>query len=172
MVRITEYLKKSQKWLNPDAVKDGDVVELVGEGAFRTVSFGGKDREVFETDVKLADGTTKTWTMNRTTMKNLSEAWGEDTKQWAGKKVRLTVQTVLVRGEMKRSIVGYPVTGEEEPVKKFMKELELYYPNGVDFETLQKLLKIRGFDVKPEEAAKLAGLKVVEKEGKKLVVWK
>jgi hypothetical protein len=172
VVDLTEFLRRGSRYLRPDDVRDGDVVEVASEGRLRPASESRFGREGFELDVRLPDGTVKSWTVNRTTLGRLVEAWGPDTKAWVGRRMRLAVQLTRVGKDMRRVIYGYPVGGEEEAVKEVMADVRKLYRDRVDAETLEKILRrVRGLNISAEEAARLAGLKVVEEGGKKYVVF-
>jgi hypothetical protein len=172
LVKLTDYIRKSSRYLRADEVRDGEVVEIVSEGRLRPAEESRFGRETFELDVRLPDGSEKVWTLNKTTLRRLAEAYGDDTKSWVGRKVRLTVETVIVRKEPRQVIFGYPVGAEEEAVKQLMESLaRAMKGDRVDSDTLERVLRnVRGLDISAEEAARIAGLKVVEEGGKKYVM--
>ena len=174
MVKLTEYIRKSSRYLRADDVKDGDVVEIISEGRIRPAEESRFGREGFEIDIRLPDGSEKVWTVNKTTLRRLAEAYGDETRNWVGKKVRLTVETMMVRKEPRNVIFGYPVEEEAEAVVEFLlKDVRKVYPDRVDLDTLGRLMKsIRGFRMSPEEAARIAGLRIVEEGGRKYVVFR
>jgi hypothetical protein len=176
MVKLTDYMKRGSRYLRAEDLKGGDVTEvtIVSEGRIRPAEESRFGRETFELDVRLPSGEEKIWTLNQTTIRRLIEAYGDDTAGWVGKKVRLVVERMVVRKEPRNVIFGYPVGGEEEQVKQFLlKEVRSFYPDRIDLDTLGRLMRsIRGFKTSPEEAAKMAGLKIVEEGGKKYVVFK
>jgi len=171
MVKITDYLRRSSKFLRPDDVKDGDIVEIVSEGTFRPAEESRFGREDFLIDVKLPDGSTKTWTMNKTTLRNLMEAYGDETKNWVGRKVKINVRVDFVRGVPRKVLYGFAAEGEAERVKSFVADVARYYSE-IDIEAFGRLIMMRGLNVKPEDAAVIGGAKIVEKEGRKFVVFR
>jgi len=100
------------EWLRPSDVREGDIVTIADEGRNRSAEETPFGREVFEIGVKLPSGEVKLWTMNRTTQRRCAEAWGDETRNWIGKKVRIQLREQNVRGIMKTVIYGIPV--EEE----------------------------------------------------------
>ncbi|MDI6813769.1 MAG: hypothetical protein QMD10_09560 [Desulfitobacteriaceae bacterium] len=107
MVRI-----KVGEWLRPSDVHEGDIVTIVNEGRNRGADETPFGREVFEIDVRLPSGEVKPWTMNRTTQRRCAEAWGDETKGWVDKPVRIQLREQSVRGIMKTVIYGVPIKEE------------------------------------------------------------
>jgi len=62
-------------------------------------------------------GETYTWGLNGTTWDRLLDAFGEDSVLWVGKKVRLKLETQIVRGEDKTILYGVPY---KEPQVQFV----------------------------------------------------
>jgi len=83
-----------------DFLRPGDItqpvqVEILDEG--EEVEFTdnqGRTRKRYRFKVKMPDGTEKFWTMNKTTLKNLKDKWGDETKNWIGKHV-LVIKTKI-----------------------------------------------------------------------------
>jgi hypothetical protein len=177
MVKISEIKGLSTRFLRPDHVKTGDVLEFVSEGEYVPKEESQFGRDLFQIDVRLPDGTVKTWTMNLTTRNRMVEAYGDDTKNWVGKKVRVEVANQNVRGTMRKVIYGFPAAAEDETAKlrKFVtEELRPIFPEKVDMETFERLIqRVRGFKVSGTEAAKICGLRVAkEGDGKDYVYLK
>jgi hypothetical protein len=170
---VSEFLKRSSKYLRPEDVKDGDVVEIVSPGRVIPADKSQFKKEAFQVDVRMPDGSVKTWTVNVTTLKRLKEAFGDDSGAWVGRRVRLAVENVVVRGELRKGVFGYPAVGEAEAVKQFLADVRKLYPDRVEAKLLEDMMRrVRGLDMSAEEAARLAGLKVVEEGGKRYVVFK
>jgi hypothetical protein len=171
---VSEFLRKSTRFVKPEIVGSGDVVEIVAPGRTIPADKSQFKKEAFQIDVRMPDGSVKTWTVNVTTLKRLKEAFGGDSSKWVGRKVRLTVENVVVRGELRRAVFGFPVVSKEEEAKKAMEEFRaLYKGDRAEVEAAERFLRaVRGLDVGAEEAAKLAGLKVVEEGGKRYVIFK
>jgi len=105
-------IKANSDYLKANDVKSGDVVVILNEGEVREADFGtGKARTVFEVEVE-HDKKRKTWTMNKTTIKKIIEGFGEDTKAWVGKRVKLDLVKTNVKGNVKDSIIGEPLDEE------------------------------------------------------------
>lgn len=103
---------KTSDWLRPDDVKDGDTVTIIDDGRFRSAGDTPFGREVFEIGVRLPNGEVKIMTMNRTTQRRCAEAWGDETRNWVGKKLKIELKDQNVRGVMKRVIYGVPIKEE------------------------------------------------------------
>lgn len=174
MVKLSEIkdLNRSE-FLTPDDVKTGDVIEIVDEGTFVPASESRFGRPVFQIRVRLPSGEEKIWTVNKTTLRELSRAYGDETKNWVGKKVGVEVVTMNVRGVMRNVIFGHPVVraGVKAEVEGFVDELRRVYGKEVDYTTFDRFLhRVRGIDVPTDEAVRMAGCKVEERDGKKVVV--
>jgi len=109
----------ARPWLRPSDVHDGDIVTIIEEGRKRDANETPFNRAVFEIAVRLPSGEEKIWTMNRTTQRRCIEAWGNETKNWIGKRLRIELRVQNVRGVMKKVIYGFPITGKaaEVPVE-------------------------------------------------------
>lgn len=105
MVKMSEH----EEFLSAEMVKNGDLLEIVNEGRFLTADETPFKRASFQIEVKLPNGSVKTWTMNKTTRKRLAAAYGDDSREWIGKKVRVELLKQNVRGELKTVIYGHPV---------------------------------------------------------------
>lgn len=100
------------KWLRPGDVRDGDMVTIVDEGRSRSAEETPFGREVFEIGVKLPSGEVKFWTLNRTTQHRCAEAWGDETRNWIGKQVKVEVREQNVRGVIRKVLYGIPIKEE------------------------------------------------------------
>ena len=109
----------NSRWLRPSDVKDGDVVTIVNEGQKRSAEETPFKRAVFEIAVRLPSGEEKILTMNSTTQRRCIEAWGNETRNWIGKRLRIELRDQNVRGVMKKVIYGFPIMGKaaEVPVE-------------------------------------------------------
>ena len=114
MVRIPRL----NEFLRPEHLQGGDVLEIVNEGEYRSAEETPFGRAVFQIGVRLPNGDTKIWTVNRTTLRRLAEAWGDETEHWVGKKVKVKLVEQNVRGELKKVIYGFPVEGEAPEVSE------------------------------------------------------
>ena len=104
--RLGDYLTSAD-------VKDGDIVEIIEEPTMRSAEETGFDRDVWGIQVKLPNKSNKLWTLNKTTYNACWDAFGEESKNWVGQKLKVTTETRKVRGEKKTIIYGEPITQEK-----------------------------------------------------------
>lgn len=103
------------EFLNSTMVEENDIIVLLDEGVFRDPEDTGLQRTVFQITISLPDKRRKTWTCNKTSRKRFIKAWGDDSANWVGKQVRITMTNQNVRGEMRDILWGWPVEGETPP---------------------------------------------------------
>lgn len=96
-------------YLKAHHVQPDDVVEIVEEPYVRSAeeSKFGKQRGYAVVKL-LRTGELYTWGFNTTTWDRLLNAFGEDSELWKGRKVKIKLETQLVRGEHKSVIYGVP----------------------------------------------------------------
>ena len=100
---------KASMWLRPKDVNNGEIITIVDEGKSKSADETPFGREVFEIGVRLPSGEKKIWSMNRTTQRRCIEAWGNETKNWIGKRLRIELKEQNVKGVMKKVIYGFPI---------------------------------------------------------------
>lgn len=105
MVRISDL----DEYLHADAAENGDVVEITGKARYISSEESTFGRSYLEIPVRLANGKSKIYTPNKTTLKRLAKAFGDDADMWIGKKVKLEIVKQNVRGEMRDVIYGEAV---------------------------------------------------------------
>lgn len=96
------------QFLRPEDVQDGDLVKILDEGEIRKKEDTRFERDVFNINIALSNGETRSWTMNKTTQKAIAAKHGKETKEWIGKKVRIKKIRENVRGTMRDVIYGDP----------------------------------------------------------------
>jgi len=105
-------------YLSVDEMQSGVEVTVVGKPiivpAEQTKWGKARGRVV----VKLANGETRTWTMNNTTWDRCVDAFGSNPEGWLGRKLTIDVQMMSVRGETKKVIFGAPVA-QKTPAQQF-----------------------------------------------------
>jgi len=101
-------LRLESEWLKADDVKEGDLITITGEHIERSAEETPFGRPTIEIPVRLPDGREKRWTMNKTTLKRLMGAWGNDTATWINKKVRIRKAKQNIRGVLKDVLYGEP----------------------------------------------------------------
>ena len=87
---LGQWLKKGEDF------KDSDMVEIANEGKQTEGQFGTQD--VFL--LKLRNGNEGNTNFNQTTINNLIDAFGEDSINWIGKKVKVMMIKQNVQGKI------------------------------------------------------------------------
>ena len=95
-----------------DVVQD-DIITFVDAGEIKDVDFsknkdGSGMKRVFQISLELPNGSVKMATLNKTSCGLLSQAWGEDTLTWAGKKAKITFVKQLAFGKMTDMMIMQP----------------------------------------------------------------
>lgn len=108
-----EQVATGGEFLKAIFVKTNKIVELkiVGKDDFERVTFAGKDgkkdqiklqAKVIYNNYKPGSDMPNKWTMNGKSQNALIEAWGDDTDNWIGKKIPITIAG---EGEMQHILV-------------------------------------------------------------------
>ena len=103
-------------------IQDGEIVQLLDEGEYKTIKGSdGKSKEVLQFQLQLSSGEVKTYTMNITTQREMISAFGDDSKEWIGKKLKANIVKQLAFGKMTNVLVltpagTLPMEEEEMPV--------------------------------------------------------
>lgn len=76
------------KYVNADLVRQSPTKKCVfiDEGKYEDGDYGAKLHLTVE-----IDGKQKTWAPNKDTVKNISEEYGTDTRNWIGKVIKLSI---------------------------------------------------------------------------------
>lgn len=171
MVKVSDFIRKSSKFLNIDMVKDGDILEFVDEGEIVPAEKSPFGKDTFRIRVKLPDGTIKIWTLNKITIRNLMDAYGDDSKNWVNKKVRVKKTLISTRMGTRRILIGEPYISNEDKVTREINDIintlrELGMEDA-NIDMVRKMLRIRGVNGDPYELLKKAGYRV---EGEKVIL--
>ena len=95
----------SGNYLKAEDCKGGEIVEILSEGEIAEItSPEGKVKNVLNYKVSV-DGQEKEWTPNRTCGQMLMQAWGEDDKNWIGKKFQIELMRTQMFGKVKNAIL-------------------------------------------------------------------
>jgi len=89
-VSLGAFAKKGEE------IKDGDIITIANEGKQIEGQFGSQD--IFL--IKLVDGQERNFSLNSTSMNNMIDAFGEDSKNWIGKQVKVWAILSNVQGKM------------------------------------------------------------------------
>jgi hypothetical protein len=112
-------------------INNGDVLEILTEGTIVSGEFG--DRQVYK--VKTVNGE-KNLSFNQTSLNNMIDAYGDDSKAWVGKKAFVTVIKMNVSGKF-RDIIYLVGEGwemqDDGSVKKIGAQGAVQMPEGVDY---------------------------------------
>lgn len=99
-VSVGAFAKKGEDY------NDGDMLVLANEGKKVVGQFGEQD--VFL--VKLPNGSEKNMNVNQTSINGLIDAYGEDSKQWVGKNVKVHLISQNVSGKfVKVAYLSHPL---------------------------------------------------------------
>lgn len=91
-------------FLTPEDVGSEAQVKFVDEGEYRDIDTAEGSKRVFTITVKLADKEERSWTMNKTSRRKISRTFGDDTKKWVGKSVKLYTTEQMVGKNTKQVI--------------------------------------------------------------------
>jgi hypothetical protein len=105
-------------YLKPHHVQKDDLLEILKEPYVQTIEESKFGRSRGYCVVRLVrTGETYTWGLNGTTWDRLLDTFGEDSVLWIGKKVKLKLETQMIRGEDKIILYGVPY---KEPQIQFV----------------------------------------------------
>lgn len=109
-------LTTAKNYLKTENIKQGDIITLLDEGQFvasaKYTYENGEPRKDFLLKVKHNDSEAD-MRLNATNKKVLVKAFGDETKEWVGKTIRLTTADIMVSGKMMKTIVMAPIGGKE-----------------------------------------------------------
>ena len=98
-VRVGQFAKKNEDY------KDGSVITIKGEGVKTVGQFGEQD--IFKCEME--NGEERSMSFNKTSINNMIDAYGEDSKNWIGEKVKVWLILQNVQGKMVRvAYVSHP----------------------------------------------------------------
>ncbi len=103
------------KYLKPKHIENGDEVKIIDEFKFIEKLFNGKPKSVWEGTIQLPSGVQLTATMNKTSVRILSDAWSSDTVKWVGKQALITKNKMMVGDGMKDVLIFQAVAEEKLP---------------------------------------------------------
>jgi len=110
------------EYLSGEDVEPESVLKFVDEGSYNEIIRDNESEpeRVFEIKVELPNGELRLWTMNATSRKAVIKAYGRDTKNWVGKRVRVYTVDQVVFGTKRKIIYARTPTDDmvEEPVEE------------------------------------------------------
>jgi hypothetical protein len=104
MPKMSEY----EPFLKPYMVNDGDHIQILNEGEFVSPEDTGVRLPVFQISIKLPNGRTKTWSMNKTTRTRCAATWSDDSEEWIGKGLKIEKVKQNVQGTRRNVLFGTP----------------------------------------------------------------
>jgi len=111
-----------EQWAGAAFLKAADVLELLDKTGAITEVKGFSYSEKFKKDnfvvvLELSNQTTRLWTMNKMSARNLMKELGSDTSKWIGATLELHIEKMLVRGESKNVIIAVPILKKPETMQ-------------------------------------------------------
>ena len=95
-------------YLNEKSFDNEAVGTIVREATIAEIVAAMGTKRVLQIPVKIGD-TEFIWTVNKSSQKRLADAWGRETANWEGHKVRFTKAKQQAFGKEVTVISGYPV---------------------------------------------------------------
>lgn len=97
-MKIQKVTSVGGEWakVNED-FKDGDLIKVLDEGTILEGEFGA--RKVFKVTFK--QGGEKNMSFNQTSLNNIIDGYGDDTKDWIGKKIKVFVVKQMVSNKLR-----------------------------------------------------------------------
>jgi len=126
MPDVKDLIKnKGHFWLTADTVKEGDVIEILGEGEIDRETFKPKSYVVLPVTFKRENWWVRLGTRN---VKRISKVFGTDTSKWAGKYLRAAAIEDYPRVKAS-GIIWSPMIEEKHMKVKEPKTTEPTCPN-------------------------------------------
>ena len=99
----TLEINKPSNFVKADVnVKHGDTLELLTEGYWdKMTGADGKTKEVLKFDAKLPNGEVKIYSMNNSTIDNMTAAYGKNSKNWMNKPLKVWIEMEMSFGKRK-----------------------------------------------------------------------
>jgi len=100
-MKVEKRISVQGEWVKVKVdIFNGDLITIANEGEKVKGEFNGKEveRNVFKVETKNG---IKNITFNQTTMNNLIDAFGEETNEWQGEKVKVWLIKQSVGGKLK-----------------------------------------------------------------------
>ena len=99
-MKVTKKTSISGEWAKAKVdIDEGDLVKVLNEGEIVSGDFG--DRSVFKVETKKGE---KLLSFNQSTINYLIDAFGEETKEWIGKEVKVWITRSMI-GDKMRNVV-------------------------------------------------------------------
>lgn len=105
----------NNKWIKAADVTNGETVKIISEADWQESTFNGQTQNQYVGKV-LHKGEEKNFKFTMKSCQNLSQAFGDDSKEWVGKEITLQIKEMEVGGRDVKSIRAFPAT-ETQSVK-------------------------------------------------------
>ena len=90
-----------EEYLDARMVKTGDIITIAGPHIEKSAEETPFGRPTIEVPVILPNGTRVNYTINKTSLKRIMEAYGNNSDYWVGKKLKIELIKQNVRGQIK-----------------------------------------------------------------------
>lgn len=96
-MKVEKQVSVQGDWVQKNKdIEDGDKIEILSEGNVVEGEYG--ERTVFKVETKNGE---KLMSFNQTSINNLVDAWGNETKDWIGKDAKVWLNRESVGGKMR-----------------------------------------------------------------------
>lgn len=102
----------SGKFLNTDTAKEGDIVEIIGEGSYIEADFEGKKLKNLNIPVR-NNGKELIYSPRMDAGKKLVKAFGQETTKWTGQKFTIHIIRTKMYGQVKEQIDIEPLIAKK-----------------------------------------------------------
>ena len=106
MVDVTQAMESD--FVNVDLIRESPtkMATILNEGEYQDAEYQGKKYTKFNIEIEI-DFKRKIWSPNKDSVKNISDVYGKDSKNWVGKQVVFRV----IKQNGKDSVTGLPWLG-------------------------------------------------------------
>ena len=97
-MEVTKKVTVQGEWAKAkEDINEGDLINILDEGKIVDGDYG--ERKVFT--ISTVDGEEKMLSFNQTTINYLIDAFGNETKEWIGKRVKVWIMKSNIAGKIK-----------------------------------------------------------------------
>jgi len=102
-------------WLKSSEIKEGETVKIVGEANWETSTYQGREQHQYIGKVMHGD-VEKKMKFTMKSCENISSVYGEDSNEWIGKTIVLTLKELEINGKDVLTIRAFPVDNSGKAV--------------------------------------------------------
>jgi len=128
-------------------IKDGDIIKILDEGIKVNKEFKGKITEAVVHKIETRNGQ-KAFSLNTTSLNNLIDCYGKDSKNWIGKEVKVFLLKAMVSGAMRT--IAYLAHPKSEMVEDDAGKLQFTQPEKADMSVEGESEEMNWDDIKEE----------------------